>query len=258
MIYAKLLVRGKIYITLTSKNSSPAKHPFMPVGNRWSPIYDRKGDLCGRYEELLKHMNQGIIVGLLQGVSKAIQREAEDVFYSAANRFIVPVGTFEYPVVIGGMPGPIHRVLRYQSISYSFDRRQVDEDQYTLFHETKDESNSLHGDPSHFDNLTPDQKRSLVHDHYKREAMSIWAEICETITEKMKLQFLQLDFDHCRCPMGCCRMLEDVCGNLVDFPNGFPNRIEILGASGLQEWEIVVSFIGRSDAVQEERIKFVQ
>ena len=248
MIYVESLVRGKIYITLSTSNNDDHRFDdrFKPYLSCWSPSHDRRNRLTRRYEDLHDHESQGIVVGLLQGVNKATQREAENVFYSTGNHFIVPVSEFEYPVDIGGNPGPVHRSLQYQSISYSFDMRHVNVDHYNTYRAIKEQYDSSHN--GLFDDLTPDLKSSALHDSQKDDILEAWEDMCETITERMTLKFLQLDFENCYCPVGCCRMLEDVCKCLVSFPNGFPKRVEVMGLRpGPYDRAAVYNLIGQQN-----------
>lgn len=54
-----------------------------------------------------------------------------------------------------------------------------------------------------------------IHVELKRELLEIWQEKCEVLTSLPNLRELTVDFENCRCPIGCCRMVEDVFDELA-------------------------------------------
>ena len=71
-----------------------------------------------RYADVWSYSTPQITTGLLQGVSKRIQKEAEETFYSALNHFVLAVGYRRY-----ADPTRFPQTLPIASLSIAFDIR---------------------------------------------------------------------------------------------------------------------------------------
>lgn len=69
-----------------------------------------------------------------------------------------------------------------------------------------------------------------IHDEHAGSLQDCWYAMAEALKEKTKLKRLQLDFEECYCPLGCCRLVDYVCSLLQDdWAIAVPEVIEVLG-----------------------------
>lgn len=234
-IYELLLVRGKIFISnsitpyilyATASASRPSVSPLEKSVVLQTDIYQYvilpysrhtyTGHTRQRYVDIETYATPE--TGLLRGVSKAVQEEAERIFWSAKNLFVFPAGEFRFPTYYHSMsyfPFYDHpkRKLLAKAVSYTFDMRDagpVDpyytREQYRFRHRQNG--------PTPFDNLSPPQQMQRLHDALDRQVERVWDDRCFLITRYLQLDRLQLDFEECYCALGCCRKVEYVCNQL--------------------------------------------
>ena len=60
------------------------------------------------------------------------------------------------------------------------------------------------------------RRREEIHDRLKERLLGIWTDKCR-ILGQLRLKKLTVDFTRCKCPLGCCRMVENVLVWLVAF-----------------------------------------
>ena len=75
-----------------------------------------------------------------------------------------------------------------------------------------------------------DDRLQEIHDRLKNNLLETWQEKCSTLREMSSLTELEVELKHCNCPIGCCRMVEDIFAELdgrVDLEDD--RRVEVTG-----------------------------
>lgn len=118
-----------------------------------------------------------ICKGLLKGVSRTVQEEAEYVFWGVRNQFVFPSGIFNHPM--GFYEGPLTRFLKpARSVSCTFDMRDAGYmDPYQL-HKTAVAED--HGDVP-FEDMNVMHKREILHNMQEDILTAVWMGRCEAI-----------------------------------------------------------------------------
>lgn len=138
--------------------------------------------------------------GLIYAVSHAIQPEAEKIFFGC-NRFVLPAG-------------PVNMA------SYSYHMRRCLDNLNPLLVRDLSHTFDMRGNAKPYDVIQPEdyarrdrvdsgslsQLEALQHHHNERteDLEWIWVE-CIDVIKQMTLDRLQLSFEDCYCPFGCCR-----------------------------------------------------
>ncbi|KAI1387191.1 uncharacterized protein F4822DRAFT_405711 [Hypoxylon trugodes] len=143
MIYRYLLVKGSVFPPNYGCSDVVGKR-ILTYNNKGT--HDASGDTYLRYEglgqhRLSRHKDPGQSIGLLLGVSKAIQYEAACVYFRF-NRFVFPCGEcdsqlFRCVYGIGGEYESIYRCMR--DVSYTFDMRDVSTSSSLMFNARYDQ-----------------------------------------------------------------------------------------------------------------------
>ena len=71
--------------------------------------------------------------------------------------------------------------------------------------------------------------------------------------KQLNLKFLQVDFEECYCPMGCCRMVETVCKELGLFRIRFPAAFEAIGVRSRSEAETICRVVAALNGVDQSK-----
>ncbi|KAG7005479.1 hypothetical protein G7Y79_00019g046590 [Physcia stellaris] len=252
MIYRHALVRGKIFVpSVISKNlndvgpdlkldrdSRGAYIPFKSKDCQSSGRYPRYRD----YEEY--RYGEPIASGLLNGVSKAVQSEAEAVFYGFGNHFVLPVGFVQHPPLFGNNFRHIPaKIPPFKSISLSFDQRDLKTDPrwWRGISSPRDPSPPL--DYLGRNESSFVERMQSIHELQRQGLCLIWAARTSIIKRYVELKFLQIDLEECYCPLGCCRMVDSVLDSIGRRPN-YPKYLEesleqlqIIGLASQKELE---------------------
>ena len=252
-IYEYCLCRGKVYVKSDRfcdsefaidpphRNSAysdyDSKGKIMP-----GPAHDFRGKRRPRYTqwEEIKYERSPKYMGLLQGVSKSVQEEATQIFYGPKNHFILPTGLYPYPETSGHSHvynDASPKLPPFKSISYTFDMRDVHQENWTLREEFKEMELGGPEEGDNFERLgfTSEDIRNEIHDLGHSRLEDLWEKRCEIMRNQLALKFLQIDFEECYCPTGCCRMAMDVCSYLGGFKSGFPDKFEVIGVKNNAE-----------------------
>jgi predicted Fe-S protein YdhL (DUF1289 family) len=89
------------------------------------------------------------------------------------------------------------------------------------------------GSPDSFDALTPAQRLFVAHEHAKTQMTASWCNMLASIAGFQPcLMYLELDLTNAFCPLGCCRMLEEVLDRWWMDP---PKKMVVLGLRGREE-----------------------
>ncbi|KAL8779732.1 MAG: hypothetical protein Q9213_006800 [Squamulea squamosa] len=238
MIYDLALVRGKICVpTLPKKFRDELDVVDFCAGCNNAPYRLTTFDkyVYHRYLDFLEYTEDAppIFLSLLQGVSKAVQAEAEAVFYGSKNLFVMPAGVFVYPAVHGRV---VARRPPFQSLSFTFDMRDssacVCKDSHIVRRGVNQQSHQGCFDVQ----LTQQQRLQLIHDLQRFALEGVWNARC-LIIKDLDLRYLELDFEECYCPMGCCRMVDFVCARLWALARLCKTleRIDVLGLASRGE-----------------------
>ena len=67
-----------------------------------------------------------------------------------------------------------------------------------------------------------------IHLGAKSQLDIVWDLRCDIMRQEMTAKCLQIDLEECFCPLGCCRLVEEVCEGLGPFINGFPSTFEVI------------------------------
>lgn len=258
-IYEFSLVRGKIFVP----NANTYRHPEIFGGReRCDHAINIQGDHRLRYitdPEMDHERSAPLATGLLCGVNKQIQQEATQVFWGSGNQLIFPAGNWTEPFAfnydqgtINGVPDDIPPA---KDVSYAFDMRDYPselneyEQRGEAFDSIRDESDE------DWPTITPLQMRERIHAMRKDNLFWQWESRCSIIRYHLALTRLQIDFEECYCPTGCCRMVDDVCQQLSgEWTKRAPLRIEIIGWEDDDEKQLISD---RFVALGETAITFV-
>ena len=129
---------------------------------------------------------------LLQ-VNQSIRAEAGFLFYRRNTWRIIDAERLQLPTIF-------EKYVRKATVT--FDRRIFKfEDFWSMSEDV-------------MENRIPARDRlDCIHSNMKERLLEIWTNKCLTLAE-LRLQELTMDFEHCVCPLGCCRMVEDVVSEL--------------------------------------------
>jgi len=229
LIYEYALIRRKVFVRNNSKKGAYGE--FEMELNTYGYM-DYSGETRLRFRDMMDYTKKGraprTAAGLLRGVSKAIQAEAEHIFWSAKNQFIFPSGPFDYPAgfYCGDLIGCGPTTLKpARNISFAFDMLDYGYVSPALLRGDAMDNMS----DEELENATPQDFRNAVHEIQQSSIESTWQCRLELINEQLQLQKLQIDLEQCFCPVGCCRMVEFACGLVGPFTKGPPACLEILG-----------------------------
>ena len=255
MVYEYALVRGKIFVPSVRSKDLNAVGPDLDLERDTRGTYipfksrDWRNERYPRYKDY-EYYRYGppIAAGLLQGVCKKVQSEAEAVFYGLGNHFVLPAGYYRNPPVFrdGSLsycsPAPIPP---FKSLSVTFDFRDEQEDlsgkdskirsqRDWYFPMRDDNTNAVDRSGRQMDG----KERTLhVHDERLNALFHIWGERIRIIEQCVGLKYLEVDLEECYCPLGCCRMAESVVGTIYDFParSDSLKHLNITGISSVEE-----------------------
>lgn len=238
MIYSMLLVRGKIFVHDFSEVEIEGRlleleHPVQTEGYQKSFL---------RYlDKPPRDKRDRTTTGLIMGVNKQVQREAEQVFWSSSNTFVIPSKTSQGPIGSDRLRPDII-IPPIQCLSVAFDMRDhVRPDADDGF--WKDQIKEFYELDPDFAETTPRQRLRQIHYHRKEVLEDHWQYRWNRIRRQLKLKYLQICFEECHCPIGCCRMVGKACSQLGPWAKGFPERVEILGATNAREKAMILKRI---------------
>ncbi|KAI1480940.1 hypothetical protein F4774DRAFT_65317 [Daldinia eschscholtzii] len=264
MIYKYILIKSLVLVSQGPHNPRGARsiscHKFWNSFRYYYPRYR------GLNTEDQKPAGP---IGLICGVSWKVHGEAVAVFYGC-NRFVFPCDARSLPLTpnfSGITSGEVYD--RYISlyfpavrdVSYTFDMRGIAFSPYPR-------SSLILADPSLGDEpdpgpLDPARYMMALHDQARVDLLVSWNSNIFSSLKKLHLDRLELSFEECYCPIGCCRLVGNVLRMLstTDFSKGPPKIIEITGwiNEDEKEWirkplenlggkedSVEVRFIGRS------------
>jgi hypothetical protein len=255
LVYEHALVRGKIFVL----NRLGLDWGVYEQTLRRRAFTDVDNGKRQRYIDIEEHRMPDtrlsainpICNGLLKGVSRAVQEEAEYVFWGVGNQFVFPPGPFHYP--LGFYEGTFARSLKpAKSVSYAFDMRDAGYmDPYQLRKTALAED---HGEVP-FENMTTVQQREILHDMQEEMLIGVWMGRCEAIGD-LPLQKLQLDVEECYCPVGCCRKVGDVFTFLEACLTELPLYFEVLGWKNESEKNLISDLMASGGRFKRDDITF--
>ena len=252
-IYEYCLCRGKVYVKsdrwcdsefqINPRHCNSAYSDYDLKGKLMpGPAHDFRGKRRPRYTqwEEIKYERSPKYMGLLQGVSKSVQEEASQIFYGPKNHVVLPTGLYPYPETSGHFyvyDDTSPKLPPFKSISYTFDMRDMHPETWTLREEFKETELGGREEGDNFERLgfSPEDIRNAMHDLGHDQLEDLWEKRCEVMRNQLALKFLQIDFEECYCPTGCCRMAINVCSSLGPFRSRFPDQFEVIGVKNKTE-----------------------
>ena len=201
-------------------------------------VYQRYRD----YETFATNASYVPTIGLLQGVSRSVQSEAEAIFFGAKNHFIMPVTNTH---------GRKHLNQAVESVSYSFDMRDVTGTPWLWKGTVNPDLNRLSQNGHAMNN-------ARLHDIHERclwELQYSWRKRFYKLRSYTKLRYLQLDVEECFCPLGCCRITESVFALLREFRQIYAKpleRLDLIGLSSEEEMARAQKFLAQGQAVNDD------
>ena len=79
-----------------------------------------------------------------------------------------------------------------------------------------------------------------THDNLRTHLSDIWMDKCRTLINFHQLRELTVDFSHCMCPLGCCRMVSDILYELTESASlRGDNKIMATGVKFTQEAQML-------------------
>ena len=236
-VYKLCLVVGDVFVPSNDEivRADRQRPPeYIPLVSRY--FRDYHGSVRERYTEYLKMIEEGRVSShkrqaesaqtnfdLLYGVSKQIQAEAEEVFWSH-NRIVFPAGPWSYPHWILDMlyddnSDDDFHIPPAKDLSFAFDFR--DDNEENPAPTSKVEYNmkwvALY---TAWETEEPDARpskeriREAYHNLRLSDLRDVWADRCRVISSLDGLHRLQLDFEDCSCHIGCCRQVKWICKRL--------------------------------------------
>ncbi|KAI1134612.1 hypothetical protein F5Y05DRAFT_397675 [Hypoxylon sp. FL0543] len=200
------------------------------------------------------HPGSSYTPGLLQAVSRSVQKAAEEIFFSC-NRFIIPAGPlFDPPDLFSA-----RLVTMIKDISFAFDMRdeciqglQCRDSVVSQIEFSKCNSKSKQRLLNNRDGAL----LKIIHDRRTKSIEDVWRRRINH-QSYAKLERLQLDFDNCHCPIGCCRLTEFVCKCLSQKSfKHIPKVVEIMGWKDAGELVMITTCL-RMAGIEAGSIKFI-
>ncbi|KAI1644654.1 uncharacterized protein F4817DRAFT_346368 [Daldinia loculata] len=222
MIYKYLLDKGSVFLP------NYLEIGISGIPNTEHAVYDF--ETRGFYGDYLRYRglpnwrfrNRSVIrpIGLINGVSRNVHEEATTIYYGC-NRFVFPYGPFYLPITSSsshetdswqeGMYTPPFALLSY--VSFTFDMRNINaSDQVEIYQERKEHkelSESSGNDNQESEPLQPSNYLINFHDTMRMDLLESW----DTVFDEIRMLVpdrLELSFEECYCPLGCCRLVNEV------------------------------------------------
>lgn len=152
-----------------------------------------KSTPCEKEEIKARRLLKTPFPELLQ-VNSKIREEAAPIFYGTNSWRIIDIPK--------GLSLPKVFFKHVHEATVTFDRRIMSiKDIWATSDETFEDTTRA-GD-----------RLQAIHDQLKENLLDTWQEKCSTL-RKLSLTDLEVDFEHCKCPIGCCRMVEDLFAEL--------------------------------------------
>ncbi|KAL8792529.1 MAG: hypothetical protein Q9195_004899 [Heterodermia aff. obscurata] len=271
-VYEFSLCRGKVFVKSTGfgdgeSEIQPQGHilarPKYDLRGEWMPesTQNFQGKRRPRYIqwEEIRYDRSPKYMGLLQGVSKTVQEEAGQVFYGPKNHFVLPTGLYSYPETSGHRNtynNQMPELPPFKSVSYTFDMRDVHQEHWFLREQVKEIDPAI-GEAFKKHISGSFNVRDRMHDLGLIYLSNVWAKRCRMMRRKLALKFLQIDFEECYCPTGCCRLPLAVCKRLGPFRLGFPDKFEVIGVKNQAEAVEIQRMIAGRNKVHPSDIKCV-
>ncbi|OTA62220.1 hypothetical protein K449DRAFT_394979 [Hypoxylon sp. EC38] len=208
MIYTYLVVKGSVFLL----NYPGPMDGNMDINELRCHFQSKDfyGNTYLRYEGMPADLTTGQAtrkpIGLICGVSTTVQYEATAMFYGC-NRFVFPYGRCNIPAVCPG--GPLDTFQFLRDVSYTFDMRHIKYDPYAIKYQGEDRHQEDHDpDDSDAEFTVACSLRYTIHERLRVEIVSQWRSDLGYF-QLLALDRLQLSFDECYCPMGCCRLIKE-------------------------------------------------
>ena len=148
-----------------------------------------KSTPCEKAEIRARRLLKTSFPKLLQ-VNSKIREEAAPIFYGTNSWRIIDIPK--------GLSLPSIFFKHVHEATVTFDRRIMSiKDIWAVSDETFEST------------LRADLRLSVIHGELKDKLLETWQEKCETLSN-LPLTSLEVDFQHSRCPIGCCRMVGDL------------------------------------------------
>ncbi|KAI0835100.1 hypothetical protein F5Y06DRAFT_306460 [Hypoxylon sp. FL0890] len=231
MIYSCALVQGSVFLP---NYAGPVGGPM--DASRLKCLFATKDfyeNTYLRYKDIPADWAKGLRtrqpIGLICGVSKKVHEEAIAIYYGR-NQFVFPYGKCNIPALCP--EGPLQTFERLRDLSFTFDMRHTNFDPCfeRHLHDTRpDENDEM--------NTLPVAPRIFLRRMHRRAMISLehqWRNRVLFI-KQFELDRLQLSFEECYCPMGCCRLAHRVARSLVphnhltQWKTRPPRTIEVIG-----------------------------
>lgn len=192
------------------------------------------GTLTGKNQERQEPSQQN----LLCGISRTVQAEASAVFYGPKNHFVLPCRMYDYPKTSGHVfhGSDIPKIPPFYSVSYTFDMRDLHLDPWEMTETIKNKHRPAIKKYalSHSKREIQADMQERIHSLARFRLVLLWEQRCEIMCDQLAATFLQIDLEECYCPLGCCRMVESLCGYIGTF-EAFPKQMEIIGLEDEEE-----------------------
>ena len=272
MIYEYALCPGIVYVHAKDMcggdYTNPCEHRFSTYRDTDrdgdlmpGPAHDHKDNRRLRYAdwELIKKETSPINQSLMRGVSKAVQEEASAAFYGPKNHFVLPCGPYDSPKTSGHLYmycEELPDIPPFRSVSYTFDMRDLHWDPWTAREDVKDTDSDELEEFARSHNVHEVQfdMQVRVHSMVLTDLEALWDKRCEIIRRKLRANFLQIDFEECYCPLGCCRFVENVCMMMGPFDNEFPETFEAVGVKDEAEALLIRDIVTGVNWIEERRV----
>jgi hypothetical protein len=153
-----------------------------------------------------------------------------------------------------------HLQLKARAVSYAFDMRDAGYLDHFKIREVC--RRDMKEDEDDFEHLSPLQKMQALHDYQLDIPRDLfWDDRCEFLSVNLRLQRLEIDFEECYCPLGCCRMVDYVCEELQYPFREIPHRLDIIGwKDDAEKWMIQrrLTFSAAGSGIPAETIHLVE
>ncbi|KAI1397735.1 hypothetical protein F4819DRAFT_470958 [Hypoxylon fuscum] len=259
-IYKYLLVKGTVFLPNHYYSTTRCLGcPIDATRTHTGKTYERYKGIPADWDDCEVERRS---IALISGVSKAIQDEAEAIYFGY-NRFVWPYwsNTVNYAHRYSSNPRQEKRLCLMRDISVTFDMRETTVDTRTASQTigpiadlrfNSNESNSIY--------------KQKIHGQFQHSLKLEWRKIAEVALCFMKLNRLQISFEDCYCPLGCCRLFEEALNLVIavirrsEHPDKGPRFIEICGWNDQDEKEAAAKIMENGLALADRattKVEFI-
>lgn len=233
MIYDHALIRPHVFVKvqLTTRHKDEIYTKDLSERTYLGPLFVRQKRPMDKKQYFYNYLRDPVCLGLLRGVCRQVQVEAQEAFYTKENHFIIGPGALIKPLTnhLGQFP-PM------KSVSLTFDARDLGSRVGDRLGADLLIAQTLDRD-EHFWNTqweTPQRCSAHLHDCYVMDLVKCWERRMRILEAMEQLERVKLDVTMAFCPYGCCR-LDRAFHHILPRFKQIPRTITLMGLSDCEE-----------------------